>query len=54
MGVVVDCLLTAAWLQFAEVVEGTETLRKLEAAGSPGAGRPTKPLTIDKATITVE
>jgi cyclophilin family peptidyl-prolyl cis-trans isomerase len=39
---------------FAEVVEGTETLRKLEAAGSPGAGRPTKPLTIDKATITVE
>jgi cyclophilin family peptidyl-prolyl cis-trans isomerase len=35
---------------FGKVVEGLETLKKLEAAGTPG-GKPTEPLRIDKVTI---
>jgi len=40
---------------FGETVEGKETLRELEAHGSAEAsGRPSKPLRIERATITVE
>src|SRR5262245_53261537 len=38
---------------FGEVVDGTDVLKKLEAAGSPG-GKTTEPLTITKATIVVQ
>jgi len=38
---------------FGEVVDGMDTLEKLEARGSRG-GRPTEPLEIEKATIAVE
>jgi cyclophilin family peptidyl-prolyl cis-trans isomerase len=39
---------------FGEVVKGKGTLKKLEARGSRGQGRPTEPLFLEKATITVE
>ncbi len=39
---------------FGEVVEGLDTLKKLEGFGSAGAGTPTKPLSILTAKITVE
>lgn len=47
-----------AWLDgkhsiFGEVVDGMDVLKKLEAAGSQ-SGQTTKPLSIEKATITVE
>ncbi len=38
---------------FGEVTDGTDVLKKLEAAGSP-SGKPTEPLSIAKATIVVE
>jgi cyclophilin family peptidyl-prolyl cis-trans isomerase len=38
---------------FGEVVEGKETLKALEAAGTPG-GHPKEPLKIEKVTIEVE
>jgi peptidyl-prolyl cis-trans isomerase B (cyclophilin B) len=38
---------------FGEVIDGMDTLKKLEAAGSP-SGKPSEPLKIDKATIVVE
>ena len=38
---------------FGEVVDGMDTLKKLEAAGSP-SGQPSEPLTITKATIVVQ
>ena len=38
---------------FGEVVEGMETLQKLEAAGTP-TGAPTERLVMEKCTITVE
>ena len=37
---------------FGEVITGMETVRKLEAQGSPGRGTPKKDLIIQKATIT--
>jgi cyclophilin family peptidyl-prolyl cis-trans isomerase len=51
-------LQPTSWLNdkhtiFGEVVEGMDVLKKLEAAGTE-SGRPTKKLTIDKATVTVE
>ena len=36
---------------FGEVVEGQDTVKKLEAAGTPGAGKPKEPLIIQKARI---
>jgi len=39
---------------FGEVVKGKGTLKKLEARGSRGRGKPTEPLFLEKATITVE
>ena len=39
---------------FGEVVEGKETLDELEKRGTPGQGRPTEKLVIQKATIAVE
>ena len=38
---------------YGEVVSGMETLKALEAAGTPG-GRPTEPLKIEKVTIEVK
>lgn len=38
---------------YGEVVEGMDTLKKLEAAGSQ-SGRPTEPLKLEKVTIEVE
>jgi cyclophilin family peptidyl-prolyl cis-trans isomerase len=38
---------------FGEVVEGMETVKKLEASGS-GSGPPTEKLTMDKCTVSVE
>ena len=38
---------------FGEVVDGMDTLKKIEAAGSP-SGQPSEALTITKATIVVE
>jgi cyclophilin family peptidyl-prolyl cis-trans isomerase len=38
---------------FGQVVEGLDVLKKLEAAGSPGAGTPTKRLTLVKASVEV-
>lgn len=38
---------------FGEVVEGQDVLKKLEAAGSQG-GRPSEPLTLEKAQIVVQ
>ena len=48
-----------AWLDgkhtiFGEVVEGMDTLKKLEGQGTPGQGRPKSPLKIEKAKIIVE
>ena len=45
--------LDGGYTVYGQLVEGMDTLRKLEAAGS-GSGRTTKPLTIVTATITVE
>ncbi len=40
---------------FGEVVEGMDVLKKLEAAGTPGSGMPTKePLRMEKVTIEVK
>jgi cyclophilin family peptidyl-prolyl cis-trans isomerase len=39
---------------FGEVVEGMDTLQKLEAAGSKPTGRPTKPLKMTNVTIEVK
>jgi cyclophilin family peptidyl-prolyl cis-trans isomerase len=39
---------------FGQVVEGLETLKKLEAAGNPSDGPPTEPLFISKVTIEVK
>ncbi len=39
---------------FGQVVEGLETLSKLEAAANPGDGPPTEPLFISKVTIEVK
>jgi len=39
---------------FGEVVEGKETLKKLEAKGTKPRGTPTERLVLEKATITVE
>ncbi len=40
---------------FGQVVEGMDTLKKLEAAGTPGSGMPTKePLKMEKVTIEVK
>ena len=39
---------------FGEVVDGMETVRALEAAGTPGAGRPREPLLMEKSTIIIE
>jgi peptidyl-prolyl cis-trans isomerase B (cyclophilin B) len=38
---------------FGEVVEGLDVLKKLEAAGSPGAGTPTKRLSLVRASVEV-
>jgi cyclophilin family peptidyl-prolyl cis-trans isomerase len=38
---------------FGEIVEGMDTLQKMEAAGSQ-SGTPSRTLTLDRATITVE
>jgi cyclophilin family peptidyl-prolyl cis-trans isomerase len=48
-----------AWLDgkhtiFGEVVEGTETLKALEKAGSPGTGRTKEKLVMEKVTIEVK
>ncbi len=37
---------------FGEVIEGMDTLKKLEKGGSPGKGKPTEPLKIERATVT--
>jgi cyclophilin family peptidyl-prolyl cis-trans isomerase len=39
---------------FGEVVEGMGTVKELEKRGTPGAGKPSEPLTIRKATISVQ
>ena len=39
---------------FGKVVKGKGTLKKLEARGSKPQGRPTEPLFLEKATITLE
>ena len=39
---------------FGEVVQGMDTVWKIEAAGSSGRGTPTRTLSIQNATITVE
>ncbi|HVP14934.1 MAG TPA: peptidylprolyl isomerase [Terriglobales bacterium] len=39
---------------FGEVIEGMDTLKKLEAAGSANQGVPTEPLTLEKVTIEVK
>ena len=39
---------------FGQVVEGLDTLKKLEAAGNPDDGPPTEPLFISKVTIEVK
>ena len=39
---------------FGQVVDGMDVLKKLEAAGSSPAGRPTEKLTMDKVTIEVK
>ena len=39
---------------FGQVVEGLDVLKKLEAAGSSPAGRPTEKLTMDKVTVEVK
>ena len=39
---------------FGEVVEGTETLAALEKCGTPGMGRTTEPLKMEKVTVEVK
>jgi len=39
---------------FGKVVEGMDTLKKLEAAGSPQTGKTSEPLKIEKVTIKVD
>jgi cyclophilin family peptidyl-prolyl cis-trans isomerase len=39
---------------YGQVVEGLETLKKLEAAAGPGDGPPTMPLLVSKVTIEVK
>jgi len=39
---------------FGEIVEGMDTMKKLEAAGTPGAGAVKEPLRMEKVTIEVE
>ena len=39
---------------FGEIVDGSETMQKLEAAGTQGGGQPTRTLTIQTAKITAE
>ena len=39
---------------FGELVEGLDALNAFQAAGNPGDGPPTEPLTITKATVEVK